>query len=89
MKKIILFCGLSISTAVLSAQPVSPHSIEDSVLGWMKVYNFKGTKEPLKVDDKIYSAAQLSIGDSIANWIQASYMPKGGLGDVSKAVSEK
>jgi hypothetical protein len=71
------------------AQEIPRQLYEDSVLGWMKVYNFKGTKEPLKVDDKIYSAAQLSIGDSIANWIQSSYIPKGGLGDVSKAVSEK
>src|SRR4051812_44139053 len=69
------------------AQEIPRQSIEDSVIGWMKVYNFKGTKEPLKVDTKIYSAAQLSIGDSIANWIQASYLPKGGLGDVKKTVS--
>jgi hypothetical protein len=43
----------------------------------------------MKVDDKLYSAAQLSIADSFANWIQASYIPKGGLGDVSRTVSKK
>lgn len=73
----------------LFAQEIPRQSIEDSVLGWMKVYNFKGIKEPLKVDNKFYSAAQLSICDSFANWIQASYNPKGGLGDVKKFVSEK
>ncbi len=63
--------------------------IQDSVIGWMKVYNFKGIKEGQKVDNKIYSAAQLSLCDSFANWMQASYIPKGGLGDVKKSVTEK
>ena len=71
------------------AQPVSRQSIKDSVLGWMKVYHFKGVKETKQVDAKIYSAAQLSVCDSFANWMQASYIPKGGLGDVKKSVSQK
>ena len=81
----VLWCILNTSFA----QPIPPQSIEDSVIGWMKVYHFKGVKQPLKVDDKLYSAAQLSICDSFVNWIQASYIPKGGLGDVKKALSEK
>lgn len=71
------------------AQSISPSSIEDSVIGWMKVYHFKGINKPLKVDAKSYSSAQLAICDSFANWMQASYIPKGGLGDVRKTVSEK
>jgi len=74
---------------IVSAQPIPPQSLQDSVLGWMKVYNFKGIKESKKVDDKLYSPAQLSLCDSFANWIQASYIPKGGLGDVKKSVFEK
>ncbi len=89
MKKLIALCCLLFSVSALFAQPVSRQLIEDSVIGWMKVYNFKGTKETKKVDDKFYSAAQLSICDSFANWIQASYMPKGALGDVKRSVSEK
>jgi hypothetical protein len=88
MKKIlfsVLFC-ISVNAF---AQPIPSQSLEDSVLGWMKVYNFKGAKEGKKVDHRIYSAAQLSICDSFANWIQASYLPKGALGDVFRKVSEK
>lgn len=66
------------------AQPISKQSIEDSVLGWMKVYNFKDAKVGMKVDNKVYSANQISLCDSFANWIQASYIPKGGLGDIKK-----
>ena len=89
MKIIVLLCTLCLSVASTYGQFIPRESFEDSVLGWMKVYHFKGAKEPMKVDNKMYSAAQLSICDSLTNWIQASYVPKGGLGDVKKIVSEK
>lgn len=76
-------------TEALFAQQIPRQSIEDSVIGWMKVYKFKGVKEGMKVDNKVYSANQISICDSFANWMQASYIPKGALGDVKKSVSEK
>jgi hypothetical protein len=43
----------------------------------------------MTVDAKHYSSAQLAIADSFANWIQASYVPKGALGDVVRFVSTK
>jgi len=91
MKKYLLFLVVSVFIIKneLKAQPIPKESIEDQVIGWMKVYHFKGAKESLKVDDKSYSIAQLSISDSLANWMQASYIPKGGLGDVAKMVTEK
>jgi len=87
--KLILIAIFTLASIHVFAQPVSRQSIEDSVIGWMKVYHYKGVKETKKVDDKLYSAAQLSLCDSFANWMQASYLPKGALGDVKKAVSEK
>lgn len=89
MKTIAVIIILIASVASMNAQPIPPQSIEDSIIGWMQVYKYKGVKEPMQVDDKLYSAAQLSICDTLANWIQASYIPKGGLGDVKKGVSEK
>ncbi len=89
MKNIILLCTFWVSMAPTFAQPITHQSIEDSVLGWMKVYNFKGVKVGMKVDNKVYSANQISICDSFLNWMQASYMPKGGLGDAKKSVTEK
>ncbi len=88
--KILLFLSLfCASMAQSNAQAIPRQSIEEDVIGWMKVYHFKGTKESKKVDNRVYSPAQLSICDTLANWIQASYMPKGGLGDVKKSVSEQ
>src|SRR5688572_8067274 len=89
MKKLLTTGVFSAIVLCCLAQPIPSQSIEDSVLGWMKVYNFKGAKEGKKVDHRNYSAAQLSICDSFANWIQASYLPKGGLGEVFRKVSEK
>lgn len=89
MKKLFLAAVYWLLTLQLFAQPIPSKSFEDSVLGWMKVYHFKGAKEAKKVDHRNYSVAQLSVSDSFANWIQASYMPKGGWGDVIRIVSDK
>ncbi len=75
--------------ATAFAQAIPPKSIEDAELGWMKVYNFTGVRPPVTVDDKHYTAAQLAYADAFANWIQASYLPKGGLGDVLLVTSPK
>jgi hypothetical protein len=72
---------VSLSVPVL-AQPIPAASIADKELGWIKVYDFKPTSEPLKVDTRVYSAAQRNIAVDLANWMQASYSPIGGLGDV-------
>lgn len=89
IKRTVLTGALLMAVAIAFAQEINRKKIEDSVLGWKKVYNFKGAKAPLKVDDKTYSIAQLSIADSFVNWMQASYVPKGGLGDVKKSVTDK
>ena len=89
MQKLSIVMLCFFTTATASTQPIPPKSIEDSVIGWIKVYNFKGAKAPMKVDAKNYSIAQLSICDSLANWMQASYTPTGGLGAIRKSVSEK
>lgn len=75
--------------APASAQAIPKKAIEDSLIGWMKVYRFTGARPATTVDAKRYSAAQLAVADSLANWIQASYTPKGALGDVIRIVSPK
>jgi len=84
-----LAIALSLSGTAPSAQAIHPQSIEDQVLGWMKIYDYKGATLPIKVDQRVYSPAQLSIAQLFANWMQASYLPTGALGDVRQTVSEK
>ena len=71
------------------ARQIPRPDLEDKVLGWMKVYNVTGVTPPMTVDAKHYSSAQLAIADAFAKWMQASYIPKGGLGDVQRTVSDK
>ena len=89
MKKIILFVSCTFFIAISFSQEIPRKNLEDSMIGWIKIYHFKGFKEPMKVDHRNYSVAQLSLIDSFANWMQASYIPKGGLGDIKKIISEK
>jgi len=85
-----LIGSLAIALSVpLLAQTIPPASIADKEMGWLKVYDFKGTSAPLKVDHRVYSPAQRAISMELANWMQASYSPIGGLGDVVLAVSER
>lgn len=72
----------SLSGAAQSRQPIPPGDLEDQVLGWIKVYDYRGATKPITVDTRVYSPAQLSIAQLFANWMQASYLPKGALGDV-------
>jgi hypothetical protein len=84
--KISLTVVLLILSSVGFSQKTDKQVIADSSFGWMKVYHFKGVKEPRKLDDRTFSIHQLSICDSFANWIQASYIPKGTIGDVKKVI---
>jgi hypothetical protein len=78
-----LIGSLAIALSVpLLAQLIPPASIADKEMGWLKVYAFKAESEPLKVDTRVYTAAQRTIAVDLANWMQASYSPIGGLGDV-------
>ncbi len=78
-----------VAASAQTTQFIPRESIADTVIGWIRLHDFTGARKPLKVDDKLYSPAQLSMGDAFASWMQASYTPKGGLGEVRLFVSEK
>jgi hypothetical protein len=86
---LLVFCSLTFCCDVTNAQSTQQQSIEDSVFGWYKVYHFTGAKEIKTLDNRIFSIAQLSLCDSLANWMQASYLPRGGIGDIKKNVFPK
>ena len=64
------------------AQEIPRKSVEGKVLGWIRVYDYKDVTAPLTAAGRVYSPRQLSIARMIANWMQASYLPTGALGDV-------
>ena len=73
---------LCLSGAAPSAQWLPPKTFEDQVLGWIKVYDYKAATQPITQDHRVYSPAQISISRLFTTWMQASYLPKGALGDV-------
>ena len=73
----------------LAAQQNKHDAYQNESIGWKKIYNWPPTNKSQQVDDKVYSAAQISIASLMANWMQISYTPKGGLGDVKKTVLPK
>ncbi|MBK8289673.1 MAG: hypothetical protein IPK96_00750 [Flammeovirgaceae bacterium] len=59
MKSTFLICSLIISTSMISfGQRTQQQSIEESELGWYKVYHFKGAKEIKKSETRVYTIAQ-------------------------------
>ncbi len=86
MKKSILFFVLFLISISSYAQK---EEYQELYLGWKKIYHFEGAVKGQQVDDKYYTPMQISYSDSIANWMQASYMPKGGLGDIKITVLDK
>jgi hypothetical protein len=57
----------SLSGTALSAQtqPIPRSTLEDQVLGWIKVYDYPPATAPITVDTRVYSPAQLSIARSL------------------------
>lgn len=85
-KKITLLLVILAGALTGSAQITSEQLIADSSFGWMKIYHYKGVKTSRTLNDKVFSPAQLSLCDSFSNWIQASYIPKGCIGDVRRMI---
>ena len=75
--------------ALLSAQAIPPDSIRDKEIGWMEVYSLAKPAPPATVDHRHYSAAQMAIAQQLRSWMQATYVPKGGLGNAVLTASEK
>ena len=81
-KNIVLICCVIIQQ-IIFAQPTPQQLIEDSVIGWKTVYNFKGKQyKTLSIDGQTFSPYQQSLRDTFIAWMQRSYVPIGGFGDI-------
>ena len=52
MKKIFVLVALCFFVAASFAQEIPRRELQDSMIGWIKIYNFKGAKEPMKWDHR-------------------------------------
>lgn len=81
--------GVLAATMVPAAQSIRPETIKDQPIGWMRILTFPKPPVPATVDTRHYSTAQFEIAERFVTWMQATYVPIGGLGDIVKSVSEK
>jgi hypothetical protein len=77
------------AAAAPSAQPVPAAAFKDQPIGWMRTVTFPAPPSPVTVDARTYSAAQIGVGRRLIGWMQSTYAPIGGLGDLVVSVSEK
>ncbi len=85
MLKYLLFIG----TILLNIPGNSQAAYSDQYLGWIKIIKATDPVKPTSYDHRQFSAKQLSIGNLFMSWIQASYIPKGGLGAGRLLTNEK
>lgn len=83
MKQYLFLCLLLLLMQQSIAQPTSQQRFEDSVMGWKKIYSFKGKQyKPLTVEGQVFTIYQQSLRDSFITWMQRTYAPIGGWGDI-------
>lgn len=78
-----LIIAFLLSTVEVFGQPSQRQRIEDSVIGWEKLYSFKDKQyKPMVVEGQTFSPYQLSLRDSFITWVQRTYIPVGSQGTV-------
>jgi hypothetical protein len=87
--KVVLVSAAALLTLPLPAQVIRPEEAQNRTFGWMRIYSLTPPAKPLTVDHRVYSIAQLTMADRFASWMQQSYVPVGGLGDVLRTVSDR
>lgn len=85
MRKISLFITLLLA----GLTGYSQQEYSDQYLGWLKLVKPTDPVKSTRYDHRTFTAAQLSTCNLFISWIQASYLPKGGLGEGRKYANEK
>jgi len=88
MKLIITTTALLLISYLSSAQ-WAKNNYDDEHLGWLKMYKPNEPTKPSSYDHRSFSAKQLAVANLMRSWVQASYSPKGAIGDVLKVTNEK
>jgi hypothetical protein len=62
---------------------------QDKYIGWKTIFTTDTSSKPTVYDHRVISAKQSRTAGMFRQWMQASYTPKGGLGDIKKRANEK
>jgi hypothetical protein len=76
-------------TSYLSLAQWTKYEYDDENLGWLRIYDPNEPAKPKNYDHRSFSAKQQAIANLIRSWVQASYYPKGAIGDALRVTNEK
>lgn len=78
-----------ITLLLVSVSGNTQYEYSNQYLGWIKLIKATDPVKPAQYDHRRFTAKQLSYGNLFISWIQASYIPKGGLGEGRRTANEK
>ncbi len=58
-------------------------------LGWMKIFKAEEPSKAVSYDNRSFSEKQMALCNTFRTWMQASYTPKGALGDIVRTANDK
>ncbi|RYG49875.1 MAG: hypothetical protein EOO01_11945 [Chitinophagaceae bacterium] len=92
MKSLLLYVSFSLLLMPAFAQPTNEkgwydrEDIQDTEIGWIKVFQFKEPAKPFAQHGWSYPANQTNIAQQIATWMQQTITPRGLLGEMVQSV---
>ncbi len=81
--------GLVAGILMIVIQGYSQPDYSNEYLGWIRLIQPTDPVKAAHYDQRSFSVAQQTICNQFISWIQASYTPKGGLGEGRKTGNEK
>lgn len=81
--------SLSVTILLLGLTVFPQQEYSDQYLGWIRLVKPTDPVKLTRYDNRTFTTTQLSTCNLFISWIQASYMPKGGLGEGRKYGNDK
>jgi hypothetical protein len=72
-----------------SSTAMSQKEYDEHYIGWMKMFKPDELSKAVSYDNRSFSEKQIALCNTFRTWMQASYTPKGGLGDILKTANDK
>ncbi|HLO82105.1 MAG TPA: hypothetical protein VK166_14150 [Chitinophagaceae bacterium] len=72
-----------------SYSAMSQKAYDEQYLGWVKMFKPDEPSKAVSYDNRSFSEKQIALCNTFRIWMQASYTPKGALGDIVKTANDK
>lgn len=86
-----MFSPLSLLALLLATPPLFAQrtSYQDEIIGWRVMFSTDSTTKATIYDNRVISVKQSRTAGMFRQWMQQTYTPKGGLGDIRKRANDK